>query len=74
MTQTIELESIRALNLKPGEVLVAGLPAGATQETAHRLRASLRAVLPVTVSVLVVSDDVDLTVLCPPSPASPADD
>jgi hypothetical protein len=73
MSQTIELESIRRLDIKPGEILVATLPRRATQEHASFAHAQLKANLPDGVEVLVVTADVDLSVLCPPSPASPAD-
>lgn len=70
MTQTIELESIRRLDIKPGEILVAGLPDGATAETGARVKAALEAAVPDGVNVLVKSASIDLSVVaCPSSPA-----
>lgn len=74
MTQTIELGSIRRLVINPGETLVATLPREATQAHAAYAHAQLKANLPDHVNVLVVTADVDLSVLCPPSPACPAVD
>lgn len=68
MSQTIEVESIRRLDIKPGETLVATLPISATPNHAAQAYAELKARLPDDVKVLVVSG-VELTVLCPSSPA-----
>lgn len=68
MSQTIELESIRRLDIRAGETLVATLPANATLATLHEVKAKLQAELP-NVKLLVVSHNVDLQVLCPSSPA-----
>lgn len=72
MTQTIEVESIRRLDIKPGETLVATVPAATRPDDVERIAACLRAELP-NVKVLVVSDTVDLQVLCQSSLASTAD-
>jgi hypothetical protein len=68
MTQTIEVESIRRLDIKPGEVLAVTLVAGATLEQADRVLDSLRAALP-GVAVKVFEHGTRLDVLCPSSPA-----
>lgn len=73
MSQTIELESIRRLDIKPGETLVATLPRDARPEHAEMVSAHLKDMVPDGVKVLVVTEDVDLTVLsadqCPSVPA-----
>lgn len=68
MSRTIELESIRRLDIKPGETLVVRVP---TRDTAaiREARDGLIAALPRGVKVLVIGPDVDLSVLCPSSPA-----
>lgn len=68
MTQTIEVESIRRLDIRAGETLVATVPASVPHADVERIAACLRAELP-DVKVLVVSDTVDLQVLCPSNPA-----
>lgn len=68
MSQTIELESIKRLDIRDGETLVVTLPQGADAEYAQQAQAALSAELP-NVKVLVVSHGVDLQVLCPSSPA-----
>lgn len=65
---TIEVESIRRLDIQAGETLVAAVPASVPTADVERIAAFLRAELP-DVKVLVVSDTVDLQVLCPSSPA-----
>lgn len=75
MTQTIELESIKRLDIKPGETLVATLPAAMTHADMLRVKDHLVAALPPDVRLFVTSTDVDLSVLaCPPGPACPAVD
>lgn len=77
MTQTIELESIRRLNIKPGETLVVGLPERAGPDQARQAMATLKACIPPGVAVLVVEHGTTLDVLvaasCQSSPASTAD-
>lgn len=68
MTQAIELESIRRLDIKPGETLVATIPPSATMQDLATVKAALESTLP-NVKVLVVTSNVDLQVLCPSSPA-----
>ncbi len=75
MTQTIEVESIRRLDIKAGETLVVGLPDGATPEDAARVQAAAEYRVPHDVNVIVMSAGIDLTVVadgCQSSPASPA--
>jgi hypothetical protein len=70
MSQTIELESIRRVDIKPGETLVATLPAGATRQEVEEVRDSLHRLLPDGVKVLVGNSNVDLNVIsCPSAPA-----
>ena len=74
MTQTIEVESIRRLDIKPGETLVVGLPDGATPEDAARVKDAVEARVPHGVNVIVMSAGIDLTAVadgCQSSPASP---
>lgn len=68
MSQTIELESIKRLDIRDGETLVATLPSTATMQDCDRAKAALESTLP-NVTVLVVSAGIDLQVLCPSSPA-----
>ena len=68
MSQTIELESIKRLDIRAGETLVATLPTHATMQDCDCAKAALESALP-NVKVLVVSHGVDLEVLCPSSPA-----
>lgn len=63
MSQTIELESIRRLDIKPGETLVATLPRDAHPRDIERAAEVLKDRLPDGVEVLVVSGNVDLSVL-----------
>jgi hypothetical protein len=73
MSQTIELESIRRLDIKPGEILVARVPEDCTVAMARQVKAQLVDCLPDNVEV-IVTNSIDLDVLsCPPSPACPAD-
>lgn len=73
MTQTIEVESIRRLDIKPGETLVVGLPERATQQDMDQVRAALTDRVPDGVKLLIVSSNVDLDVLAAdPCPSSPA--
>ena len=75
MTQTIEVESIRRLDIKPGETLVVGLPERATREEMEQVRATLPNYLPDGVKVLITSANIELSVVgdgCPSSPASTA--
>jgi hypothetical protein len=70
MSQTIELESIRRVDIKPGETLVATLPGTATRQEVEEVRDSLHRLLPDGVKVLVVNSNVDLNVIpCPSVPA-----
>lgn len=72
MSQTIELESISRLDIKPGEILAVTLPAGWTAADAQRVHEQMTTVLP-DVKIVVVSHGIDLQVLCPSSPVSPVD-
>ena len=74
MAQTIELESISRLDIKPGEMLVVTLREGTTPKAMQRVRDTLLDFVPADVKLLIVSHSVDLSVLCPPSPACPAAD
>lgn len=73
MSQTIEVESIRRLDIKPGETLVVTLPAGTPAEDVQRIRDLILDHVPDGVKLMLVSADVDLSVLCPSNPASTAD-
>lgn len=68
MSQTIEVESIKRLDIGAGETLVVTLPQGVDAEYAQRAQSALSAELP-NVKVMVVSHGVALQVLCPSSPA-----
>lgn len=69
MSQTVELESIRRLDIRAGETLVVTLPEGATAQYAQQVHAALAAIVSPLVEIAVVSHGVDLQVLCPSSPA-----
>ena len=71
MSQTIELESIKRLDIKPGEILMVGLPEGARPEAVPPIRAMLEEAMPDGVTMIFVSHDVSLGVVspCPSSPA-----
>lgn len=62
MTETIELDSVRRLDVKPGEILVfktpdnASLNADAVQELADKIRQRI----PEGVEVLILANGVDL--------------
>jgi hypothetical protein len=73
VSQTIELESIRRLDIKPGEYLVVTLPADTWRETVHQIREQMEAHLPEGVKLMLMSANVELSVLCPSNPACPAD-
>lgn len=73
MSQTIELESIRRLDVKPGETLVATLPEGVTRQEWAQVRDALAEYVPEGAKLLVVSGVVDLSVLsADPCPSVPA--
>lgn len=62
MTQTIEVESIRRLDVKPGETLVFTLPARCTMADADRVKRVAADVLP-GVAILVVGEGTQLQVV-----------
>lgn len=63
MSQAIELESIRRLAVNPGETLVATLAGHPTTQVAVEVRDQLTPHLPDAVNLLIVSSDIDLSVL-----------
>jgi hypothetical protein len=63
MTQTIEVESIRRLDVKPGETLVFTFPYPHSMKELDELRAKVEANLPAGVKVLFTSPEVELTVV-----------
>jgi hypothetical protein len=69
VSQTIEVESIRRLDIRAGEYLVVTLPADTRPEVIRRIRNQVRDCLPEGVKLMMVGDNVDLQVLCPSSPA-----
>lgn len=69
MSQTIELESIRRPDIKPGEILVARVPRDTPASRVQEMADTLRSRLPAGVEALVITDDVDLQTLCLSDPA-----
>lgn len=61
----LELEDIRRLDIRPGQILVATLPEGATPQEADQVHEILKAKLPNGVNVLVKTSNADLMVLNP---------
>lgn len=59
----IEVESIRRLDVKPGETLVVRVGDGADQETVEHIAHVMRERLPRGVDLLVVASDVELQVV-----------
>jgi hypothetical protein len=68
MSQTIEVESIRRMDINPGDTLVVTMPHPTHQEM-DRVISLLRPSLPENVRIICVAPDVDMSVLCPSSPA-----
>lgn len=62
---TLELADVRRLDIKPGEILVATLPADTTTATARLIQETVKTLLPDGVKLLLVSADLDLMVLNP---------
>ncbi|WP_053203799.1 hypothetical protein [Jiangella muralis] len=58
MSQTIEIESIARLDIKPGEILIATLPEGLDDQQVDAFGRALRAALPEQVRCLVVTGGV----------------
>lgn len=61
-----EIESIRRLNVKPGEVLVVAIPSGSTAARTQEIADLVRQRLPDGVEVLVATKDVDMQVVAKP--------
>lgn len=72
MSQAIEVESIRRLDIKPGELLVATLPARATRQEMDQVRVGLQQHLPDGVRLVIMSEDIELSVVADGCPSSPA--
>ena len=72
MPQTIEVESIQRLDVKPGETLVVRLPERTTSEVARQVKAAVEAAVPDGVQVLITSANIELTVVADGCPSSPA--
>lgn len=62
MSQSIPLESIKRLDIKPGDVLVATVPSGTTPERLQLVADQLKSKLPDDIKLLVVTD-IDLAVI-----------
>lgn len=73
MSQAIPVESIKRLDIKPGDVLVATLPGHIAPEAWKRLAEYLTAQLPESVRLIFVTNDVDLRVVSStdPQPTQP---
>lgn len=63
MSETIEVESIRRLDVKPGETLVVTLPETARPEDMASIEAAMVDRMPDGVKLLIVSHDVELGVV-----------
>jgi hypothetical protein len=72
VSQTIEVESIRRLDIKPGETLVVGLPEGTRPEHVPPIRTVLEENMPDDVKLIFVSHGVSLGVISRECPSSPA--
>lgn len=72
--ETIEVESIRRLNVRPGEVLVVTLPGDTSRDQFDAIRAAMAERLPDGIDFLVVNDRVQLGVVSKPRklPNNPA--
>lgn len=69
MTQTIEIESIARLDVKPGETLVVNLGNHLEDaETVRRIADTVRQKIPEGVEVLITSGDVELKVIAKEQP------
>jgi hypothetical protein len=60
----LELEDVRRLDIKPGQILVATVPDHTTIQQAEQIRDHLRTELP-DIKVMVVSHNLELMVLNP---------
>ena len=63
MSETIEIESIRRLDVKPGETLCIKLPGRESASELARLRALVQENLPDGVKLLLLMPDVDVFVV-----------
>jgi hypothetical protein len=63
VSETIEVESIRRLDVKPGETLCVKLPGGPSEAEMDRLRALLTDNLPEGVKVLFFGSGVEVFVV-----------
>lgn len=63
MTQTIEVESIKRLDVKPGETLVVTLPESAEPRDMQAIRIAMEGHVPDGVRLLIVSHSVELGVI-----------
>lgn len=63
MSDTIGIESIQRLDVKPGETLVVTLSDGVTQEAFERMADVLRQKLPADVKLLIVNEAVKFGVV-----------
>jgi hypothetical protein len=63
VSETIEVESIRRLDVKPGETLVITLPHHLSAQEMDELRVKIEDRLPDGVKALLTSPDVELTVV-----------
>lgn len=63
MSETIEVESIRRLDVKPGETLVVTVPDDLTEQEIHDTRDALLKNLPDGVAAIVMNRDVELSVV-----------
>lgn len=64
-------ESIRRLEVKPGETVVVRLPMTATEDTLDEFCEVFKKNLPDGVRCLIVSDDIELTVVADGAVARP---
>jgi hypothetical protein len=63
VSQTIEIESIARLDVKPGETLLVTLPTGLDTSQLQGYRDELVRRLPEGVEILLASDDVEFKVI-----------
>jgi hypothetical protein len=60
MSQTIDIEDIKRLNVKPGDVLLVTVPQGATADQAQHIKNLFETNLPIRVVVKTAEVEVEI--------------
>jgi hypothetical protein len=61
--QTIEVDSIARLDIKPGETLLVTVPTPTSRDEVHAIRDAFMTQLPEGVRVLIKSGDIEVSVV-----------